>query len=180
MGANLPPESGIRVPAEALSGLVHALFDKVGMNDTDAGVMADLLVATDLRAVFSHGTQQTRGYVRMIREGRVNARPNIQVAATTTTTRVYDGDGGMGHLPSWQAANFVADTGNSQIHVWSKIADALDGQSADIVLGEASFEDTTPEIKRDKTFWPAAPFYDGELLWVGEFKFSNRLLRFAP
>ena len=112
MGANLPPESGIRVPAEALSGLVHALFDKVGMNDTDAGVMADLLVATDLRAVFSHGTQQTRGYVRMIREGRVNARPNIQVAATTTTTRVYDGDGGMGHLPSWQAANFVADTAN--------------------------------------------------------------------
>ena len=110
MGANLPPESGIRVPAEALRRLVHALFDKVGMSDNDARVMADLLVGTDLRAVFSHGTQQIRGYVQMIGEGRVNARPNITEVTTTTTTRVYDGDGGMGHLPSWRAANFVAHT----------------------------------------------------------------------
>ena len=104
------------------------------------------------------------------------------LSARTEPTVV--GGQGVFNLPQGAFASngrlFVADTGNSQIHVWSKIADALDGQSADIVLGEASFEDTTPEIKRDKTFWPAAPFYDGELLWVGEFKFSNRLLRFAP
>ncbi|HCL29409.1 MAG TPA: hypothetical protein DIC52_13345 [Candidatus Latescibacteria bacterium] len=110
LGANLPPESGIRVPANALRGLVDALFQKVGMNTENAGLMAQLLVATDLRGVFSHGTHQTSGYVRMIRDGRVNARPNIEVTSTTSTTRIYDGDGGMGHLPSWQAANFVADT----------------------------------------------------------------------
>ncbi|HJP33318.1 MAG: Ldh family oxidoreductase [Candidatus Latescibacteria bacterium] len=107
---NLTPESGIRIPAQALQDLVTALFAKVGMNGDDARLMAELLVATDLRGVFSHGTHQTGGYVKMIREGRVNARPNIAVASTTSTTRIYDGDGGMGHLPSWQAANFVADT----------------------------------------------------------------------
>lgn len=110
MGANLPPGSGIRVPAADLHKLVCHLFSDVGMNSADAGLMADLLVATDLRGVFSHGTRQTSGYVQMIRDGRVNASPNIAEAATTTTTRVYDGDGGMGHLPSWRAANFVADT----------------------------------------------------------------------
>lgn len=107
---NLPPVAGIRVPAPDLRRLVQALFHKVGMSDTDAGLMAELLVATDLRGVFSHGSQQTSGYVQMIRTGRVNASPNIAEAATTTTTRVFDGDGGMGHLPSWRAANFVADS----------------------------------------------------------------------
>mgnify|MGYP006417767693 CR=1 FL=1 len=110
MGANLPPESGIRVPAQELRGLVQALFSKVGMSDANACLMAELLVATDLRGVFSHGSQQASGYVQIIRDGRVNASPNIAEAATTTTTRVYDGDGGMGHLPSWRAANFVAHT----------------------------------------------------------------------
>ncbi len=110
MGANLPPESGIRVPAQDLRDLVETLFHTVGMRAADATLMAQLLVATDLRGVFSHGSQQTSGYVQMIRDGRVNASPNITEQATTTTTRVYDGDGGMGHLPSWRAANFVADT----------------------------------------------------------------------
>lgn len=110
MGANLTPESGIRVPAAGMGDLVTALFLKAGMNDENASRMATLLVDTDLRGVFSHGTRQTPGYVRMILDGRVNATPNIESTATTSTTRVYDGDGGMGHLPSWQAANFVADT----------------------------------------------------------------------
>lgn len=110
MGANLPPESGLRVPADALRDLVTSLFGAAGMSEEDAALMAQLLVATDLRGVFSHGTRQTRGYVRMILDGRVNARPNIESTSTTSTTRVYDGDGGMGHIPSWQAAHFVADT----------------------------------------------------------------------
>ena len=110
MGANLPPESGIRVPAGELRSLVGKLFGAVGMSAADADVMAELLVATDLRGVFSHGTRQTAGYVRMLQEGRVNARPNIDAVSTTTTTRMYDGDGGMGHLPCRMAAEFVAQT----------------------------------------------------------------------
>jgi len=64
--------------------------------------------------------------------------------------------------------------------VWSDILKALAGQSADVVLGEKDFVDTTPEIGRSKSFWPACVFYDGNYLWLGEFKFSHRLLRFSP
>jgi LDH2 family malate/lactate/ureidoglycolate dehydrogenase len=64
--------------------------------------MAHLLVLTDLRGVHSHGTRAAPGYVRLMLDGRVNPRPNITVASETTTTRVYDGDGGMGHLPCYQ------------------------------------------------------------------------------
>jgi hypothetical protein len=49
-----------------------------------------------------------------------------------------------------------------------------------VVLGEKDLEDTTPEIGKDKLFWPAGISFDGNYLWVGEFKFSGRILRFSP
>jgi L-2-hydroxycarboxylate dehydrogenase (NAD+) len=111
---NQPPEAGIRVPPNALREFVQKLFVGGGMRDADALTMAELLVATDLRGVVSHGTWQTLGYVRMMREGRVNPQPEIQVVTSRGATRVYDGDGGMGHLPSIQAARFIATAAREQ------------------------------------------------------------------
>ncbi|MCH2661927.1 Ldh family oxidoreductase [bacterium] len=105
-----PPKEGIRIPAPVLQNFIAALFQKAGTTQSDADLLADLLVATDLRGVHSHGTHQTPGYTRMMRDGRVNPRPNIKVASETTTARVYDGDGGMGHFPCHTAMNWVAAT----------------------------------------------------------------------
>lgn len=111
---NLPPEAGIRIPPTVLEQIVQQLFVGGGMRDADAQTMAELLVATDLRGVVSHGTWQTLGYVRMMRDGRVNPQPEIQVTSSRGATRVYDGDGGMGHLPSFQAAHFIAEAAVEQ------------------------------------------------------------------
>jgi len=100
---NTPPDHGIRVPAEAMESLVTALFQAAGMSAGHAGTMAQLLVDTDLHCVFSHGTRQTAGYIGMIREGRVNAAPQIRVEADFPAGQVLDGDGGMGHLACHQA-----------------------------------------------------------------------------
>ncbi len=107
---NMPPLSGIRVPAAMLRTLVTEIFIKTGMPEAYANRMATLLVATDLRGVVSHGTQQTAGYARMILEGRVNPQPQIQVISETLTTRVLDGDGGMGHLPSYEGTQWAIET----------------------------------------------------------------------
>ncbi len=39
--------------------------------------------------------------------------------------------------------------------------------------------DTIPWIGPDTLFYPAALAFDGTYLWVAEFKFSERLLRFS-
>jgi len=80
---------------------------------------------------------------------------------------------------------FVGDTGFNQVLIWNKIEDALAGKDADIILGAKKLrakpdERRRPEIGMDKLFWPAIPVFDGSYLWVGEFKFSERLLRFSP
>jgi ureidoglycolate dehydrogenase (NAD+) len=97
------PAHGIRVPAQTLHKLTAALFERAGMPPHDAGVMADLLVDTDLHCVFSHGTRQIPGYISMIRQGRVNPAPQLRAVADFPAGQVLDGDGGMGHLPCHQA-----------------------------------------------------------------------------
>ena len=104
---NVPPARGIRVPPEELRTLVAAVFEKADTSRADAELMAQLLVLTDLRGVFSHGTQQTRGYVRMMLEGRVNSRPALRAISQTDTTQVLDGDGGMGHLACYHGTQWA-------------------------------------------------------------------------
>lgn len=49
----------------------------------------------------------------------------------------------------------------------------------DAVLGATDLRPRGPAIGQDTLFWPGAVAYDGSRLWVGEFKFSNRVLRFT-
>ena len=103
------PEDSIRVPPEDLRRLVIALFEKAGTSQEHAELMAQLLVQTDLHGVFTHGTRQLPGYVRMMLEGRVNPRPTIRVLNETRTTQVLDGDGGMGHFPCYQGTHWAVE-----------------------------------------------------------------------
>jgi len=73
---------------------------------------------------------------------------------------------------------FVGDTCFNRVFIWSEIPISNEA-SPDIVLGQENFVDTFPHTTRDGLFWPAVLSFDGNYLWVGEFKFSNRLVRFA-
>ena len=101
---NVPPKEFTRVMPDALRTFITAVFQKAGTSNEDAAFMANLLVLTDLRGVFSHGTRQTPGYVQMMLDGKVNPRPNVRVVDDTPTTAIFDGDGGMGHFPAYRAA----------------------------------------------------------------------------
>jgi len=101
---NVPPDHGIRVPPEELRPLVAAVFEKAGVSTADAALIAQLLVLTDLRGVFSHGTRYTQSYTEMMLDGKVNPRPMLRPLNQTETTQVLDGDGGMGHFPCYHGA----------------------------------------------------------------------------
>lgn len=101
---NLPPKEFIRVMPEDLRALGKVLFEKAHMPTEDARLMAELLVNADLRGVFSHGTRQIPGYVRSLLDGKLNPRAEVRLVSETPTTAVFDGDGGLGYVPSYRAA----------------------------------------------------------------------------
>ncbi len=73
---------------------------------------------------------------------------------------------------------FLADNGNNRVLIWSKFPTKPSDQP-DIVLGQKDFYSKFPSNAKDRMFLPMNIAFDGHYLWVGEFKWSDRLLRFS-
>ena len=106
---NHPPHRYIRVPAAALRQFVAAAAAHVGLPEEKSALLADLLVANDLRGVFSHGTVQIATYAILMRDGKLNNRPDVQVVKETPVSLLVDGDGGLGYFPAHEGTRRVID-----------------------------------------------------------------------
>ena len=69
---------------------------KAGVSETDAAVIAEALVTTDLFGVFSHGTKNLLNYILKIRAGGLNARAVPVVEAEGPAWAVLNGNAAMG------------------------------------------------------------------------------------
>jgi LDH2 family malate/lactate/ureidoglycolate dehydrogenase len=86
------------VPAERLRRFIAEAFRAVGMAEADAHLVADLMAQADLYGADGHGVFRVPHYVRRIRAGGVNLKPNIRVVRERPGMALVDGDNGMGHL----------------------------------------------------------------------------------
>jgi len=73
---------------------------------------------------------------------------------------------------------FVADCGFNRVLIWSKFPQTEDAPP-DIVLGQKDFYSSVPSNTKDGLKLPCSLNFDGSFLWVGEVKYSQRLLRFS-
>ncbi len=106
---NVVPKTAIRAMPDALRGFVQAAYLKAGLNDDHARMMADALVASDLRGVFSHGTRQTASYISLFKKGELNPRADVRIVQESPTSVKVDGDGGLGYAPSFLAARIAVE-----------------------------------------------------------------------
>jgi len=72
----------------------------------------------------------------------------------------------------------IANRGGHSVLLWKDLTDAGDPNKV-IVLGQPSLNSTEPGIGANRLFMPSAIAAHGNFLWVGEGKFSSRLLRFS-
>lgn len=140
-----------------------------------------ILVADQPGRLSSDGTYLVDATLSDIGGGSVRLY-NIS-SLTSQSQPIVLGGPGKFNLPQGalvsQGHLFVADTGFNRVLIWTKIEDTIAGKDADVIWGAETLQDINPEIGRNKLFWPATMAFDGSYLWVGEFKFSERLLRFS-
>ena len=72
------------------------------MSEEDAKTIADTLVESDLKGVYSHGMQLLPRYVRGLKNG-INPKPNIKITNDSGPIATLDGDCGMGQIVSVKA-----------------------------------------------------------------------------
>lgn len=72
------------------------VFLKMGCSEADANLATDVLLASDLRGIDSHGVARLIGYVRLWDADRINPTPDIKIVHETPSTATIDGDAGLG------------------------------------------------------------------------------------
>lgn len=117
---NRTPDEYVRVPYDEMQTFVSTAVQSVGLPEGKAEHLADLLATNDLRGVFSHGTRAIatyaggQGYARMMRDGVVNADPDVDVVRETPVSVLVDGDGGLGYFPASEGTQRAIEKADEQ------------------------------------------------------------------
>jgi LDH2 family malate/lactate/ureidoglycolate dehydrogenase len=97
------------VPHHALQRFIAAAFVSQGLPPTDAQQVADLMSEADLQGSDGHGVIRLPQYLKRLRAGGINKRPNIRIAQERAAMAVVDGDNGMGHLVVSRAVDIAIE-----------------------------------------------------------------------
>jgi LDH2 family malate/lactate/ureidoglycolate dehydrogenase len=98
-----------RVSAAQLAAFITRAFVAAGLPAADAEIVAGLMAEADLRGSDTHGVIRLPIYLRRIRAGGVNARPDIRVVSDRPSAALVDGDNGMGHLVMRRATHLAIE-----------------------------------------------------------------------
>jgi len=90
--------AGKRVSSQQLEAFIARALAAVGISAAESTTIAELMVRADLNGADGHGVFRLPQYVRRIKGGAVNIKPNIRIEREAPGMALVDGDNGMGHL----------------------------------------------------------------------------------
>jgi len=69
---------------------------KMGCNEKDSAIIAEVFLAAELRDHASHGMIRIKDYYELWKAGRINVSPNVRTVHESPSTAVVDGDNAVG------------------------------------------------------------------------------------
>ncbi len=92
-----------RLPVETLKAFMEEVFIRIGVPAEEARICSDILIASDLRGIESHGIGRLKMYYDRIRAGIQSPLTHIEIVRDKAATAVWDGNHGMGHVIGFRA-----------------------------------------------------------------------------
>ena len=96
-------EPNVRVDAAVLQQFTADVLVGFGLSRDEAAITAEVLIASDIRGIDSHGVPRLGYYAERLRKGLINLTPNFRVITETPATIAFDADNGMGHPAAYRA-----------------------------------------------------------------------------
>jgi len=87
-----------RISGDQLRAFIAGAFEAVAVPRDEARAIAQLMAQADINGSEGHGVFRLPQYIRRIKGGAVNVRPNIRVEREMAGMALVHGDNGMGHL----------------------------------------------------------------------------------
>lgn len=110
--------NSILVSADQLGLFITRSLAAAGLPDADAARVGRLMADADLQGSDGHGVIRLPQYVKRIRAGGINTRPNIRVVSERAAMAVVDGDNGMGHLVMSHAVDVAMEKARTAGVAW--------------------------------------------------------------
>ena len=102
-------EGTVYLPVDTLRHFMVDVFVGVGVPKEEADICADVLIASDLRGIESHGVGRLKMYYDRIKQGVQKATTNFEIVREGPTTAVVDGHHGMGMVIGVRAMQMAID-----------------------------------------------------------------------
>lgn len=101
------PRTEIVIHAGPLREFTEALIRRAGVPQTAAALVADSLVAANLRGVDSHGVQLLGLYVEVLQQGVADVHTTGRIVSESGACALFDGQCGIGHVMAAQACDIA-------------------------------------------------------------------------
>lgn len=98
-----------RLPVSTLQNFMIEVFTKIGVPELDAAICAEVLIASDLKGIESHGIGRLKMYYDRIKLGIQQPITKIDIIRDKYATAVWDGNHGMGHVIGKKAMQAAID-----------------------------------------------------------------------
>ena len=96
-----------RFAPTVLQTFIATAFERVGLPEDDAQIIAALMLDADMQGSDGHGIIRLPPYTLRIEAGGVNVRASIRIVNERVATAHINGDNGMGHLVMKRAAEIA-------------------------------------------------------------------------
>jgi len=100
----------VTVGREKLEAYVGQVVSGLGLSAEHSTAVAKRLVKAHLRGFDTHGLPCLFGYAEALEEGRINAKPALNVEQTGLCTQKLDGDNGLGQVAGTRAMEMCLDS----------------------------------------------------------------------
>lgn len=97
------------IAVDALEKFMCDVFARIGLPEGDAKICAQILIASDLRGIESHGIQRMKMYYDKIRQGVQTAVTNMEIVRESPTTAVIDAHHGMGQVTAYHSMQLAIE-----------------------------------------------------------------------
>ena len=99
----------IRVDIATLEQFIKDVMIGVGVPESDADIVADVLIESDKRGIDSHGIGRLKMYYDRIKKGQINPVTKWTLEKELPGTALIDAHNGMGHVVSKAAMQMAID-----------------------------------------------------------------------
>jgi L-2-hydroxycarboxylate dehydrogenase (NAD+) len=103
------PERIHHIPVEELKSFIKDVYIKAGVPSEDAKICSEVLIASDIKGIESHGIGRLKYFYDRIKNGQHQPITNFEIIRESPTTAVVDGHHGMGMVIAKRAMQMAID-----------------------------------------------------------------------